>query len=160
MPANRFSRREAVMPELTHAAKRDEPLRTDDEIAELVTQFEECRWPYARWTHRAHLAVAVWYLLHFPLDEATRRVRRNIPRYNATSGGPPDGYHETITVFLMRRLHQLMANHVGARSAAEWVEVVFPKCGKACLQEYYTPELLRSAQARAEWVEPDRKPLE
>ena len=27
----------------------------------LVAQFENCTLPKAEWTHRAHLAVALWY---------------------------------------------------------------------------------------------------
>ena len=42
--------------------KRDIPFGSDAEILEMVERFEQCRWPSERWTHRAHLAVAVVFV--------------------------------------------------------------------------------------------------
>lgn len=53
--------------------KQDIPFRSDDEIRDLVVRFERCVWPYERWTHRAHLALALSYLRQYPLDDATNR---------------------------------------------------------------------------------------
>jgi hypothetical protein len=38
--------------------KIDVPFKSDDEITQLVARFESCTWPYERWTHRAHIAIA------------------------------------------------------------------------------------------------------
>ena len=147
---------------------------TDDEF---LCAFERCTIARRDWTHESHVRMAWLYLTRIPSDgEVFDRVRIGIKKLNSAFvrrqqmrcwPGPAkpkdprglDGYHETITVFFMRRLHQLMWEHNGARTAAEWVAILYPQCGMASLQEYYTPEVLWSAGARAQWVEPDRKAL-
>src|SRR5687767_10729265 len=92
------------MSSVSKVVKIDIPFTDDAEIATLVEQFEQSRWPYERWTHRAHLAVAAFYLRTLPLAEATERMRFHIQQYNRTCGDP-NGYHETITVLFMRLMH-------------------------------------------------------
>jgi hypothetical protein len=138
--------------------KQDVPFRTDDEIVDMVARFEECRWPYERWTHRAHLAVGVVYLRRYSFGEATRLVRQNIQRYNRTCGDP-DGYHETITVFFMRIISRFLRDEADRSSIVAVVDDIFRRCDLNCLLEYYSPERLWSPEARGAWVEPDLGPL-
>jgi hypothetical protein len=70
----------------------------DTAIAALVAGFEQCTLPKEQFTHEAHLTTAMWYLRHYPQAEATNRMRRGIQRYNASVGGSPTAYHETITL--------------------------------------------------------------
>lgn len=134
--------------------KQDIPFRSDEEILDMVERFEQCSWPYQRWTHRAHLAVAVVYLQRYSLAEAGRLVRQNIQRYNRACGDP-QGYHETITVFFLRKIGAFLGNSTGGRSLVELVDELSRLCGMACLREYYSPERLWSPEGRAAWVEPD-----
>jgi hypothetical protein len=76
--------------------KVDYPFHSDAEIADMVRQFEDCSWPFDRWTHRAHLAAGAYYRRHHPFTEALNRIRTSIQRYNKTRGDGT-GYHETIT---------------------------------------------------------------
>src|SRR5689334_3339479 len=69
----------------------------DSDLQDLVRQFEDCTLAKDRWTHRAHLCVAVWYLTQLPRDDATDRIRQGIQRYNASLGNS-QGYHETVTL--------------------------------------------------------------
>jgi GNAT superfamily N-acetyltransferase len=141
--------------------KHDVPFRTDAEVRELVEQFEQCRWPYERWTHRAHIAVAVSYLRTLPLEEAIKRMRRNIQRYNASSGGEPNGYHETITIFFLRLIAGYLRTHADGRAVAEIVNALCAgRASKASPFAYYSADRLSSAEARAGWVEPDLQSLE
>lgn len=50
------------------------------ELESLVRRFEDCTLPREEWTHRAHLAIAVWYLSHLPREVATERIRMGIQR--------------------------------------------------------------------------------
>jgi hypothetical protein len=138
--------------------KRDIPFATDAQIAELVEKFEACTWPYERWTHRAHLAVATHYLTRLPFEEALARIRNNIQQYNRTCGDP-DGYHETITVFFMRFVQRHLHDQSGAIALADIVEELFRNYGMGCLLTYYSAERLWSADARTRWLEPDVRPL-
>jgi hypothetical protein len=139
--------------------KQDIPFRSDEEILEMIERFEQCRWPYERWTHRAHLAVAVVYLWRCPFAEARQLLRQNIQTYNQTCGDP-QGYHETITVFFLRLISRFLSDQVTDRSLVDLVDELFRRCSMDCLRKYYSAERLWSPGARAAWVEPDLRPLD
>jgi hypothetical protein len=124
----------------------------------MVGRFERCEWPYARWTHRAHLGVALCYLRAYPFEAALARIRHHIPLYNRTLGDP-DGYHDTITVLFMRRVRRYLDDHSGDLSMAAAIEELAADCDMRWPLRYYSPERLWSAEAKAGWVKPDLRPL-
>jgi hypothetical protein len=140
-------------------AKIDTPFTSDAELDHLVELFESCRLPYERWTHRAHLAVAVNYVQRYALPEAIDRVRTGIQRYNE-SRGDFTGYHETITVLFVRLVAHERTQSQLQLNAAELVNELADRRPLNDLLNYYSPERLWSDQARASWVEPDLKPLD
>jgi hypothetical protein len=138
--------------------KIDIPFASAAEMADLVRLFESCELPYERWTHRAHLAVAASYLGGYALNEALDRARTGIRRYNRTRGDAA-GYHETITVVYMR----LVARELPAvlpDGVAGLVNDLAERCRVDWLYRYYSPDRLWSAEARAGFVAPDRRPLD
>jgi hypothetical protein len=68
------------------AALEDQRYRNEEEITALVRGFENCTLPFARWTHEAHLTVAIFFLSSLPTDEATEHIREGIQRYNLANG--------------------------------------------------------------------------
>ena len=139
--------------------KLDFPFATDDEVTEMVARFEACEWPYPRWTHRAHIGLALVYLRQYPFETALQRARHHIPLYNRTRGDP-DGYHETITVLFMRRADRYLRDQAGFVPLTAAVEELAAACDMRWPLDYYTPDRLWSAEAKAGWVEPDRRPLD
>ena len=139
--------------------KIDRPFATDAEVADMVAQFESCTWPYSRWTHRAHLGVALCYLRDHPFAQAVARVRHFIPQYNRACGDPA-AYHETITLLFMRRVARYLAENPACPSLAAAVEHLAGICDMHWPLRYYSKERLWSAAARAAWIEPDRQPLD
>jgi hypothetical protein len=138
--------------------KIDLPFATEADIAEMVRLFESCELPYERWTHRAHMAVAAFYLGRYPLSEAIARARDGIRRYNVARGDPA-GYHETITVVFMR----LVASELAADppdGVAGLVNDLAGRCQNDWLYRYYSRDRLWSAEARAAFVPPDLRPLD
>ena len=152
---------------MTHSAKRvkvDIPFQSDAEINELVRTFEAQTWPYERWTHRAHLAIATYYLQQYDFDEATARIRQNINRYNHACGNP-DGYHETITIVFMRLVAWILSEEIipapsRPNSMADLVNRLADTYDMDFLLTYYSRERLWSQEARSRWLEPDQKPLD
>lgn len=139
-------------------AKVDTPFTSDADIDHLVELFESCRLPYERWTHRAHLAVAVHYVRRYPFQEALERTRSGIRRYNE-SRGDFTGYHETITVLFVRLvMHEW--NQALLANAAEFVNEISTRRPLNDLLNFYSAELLWSDAARAGWVEPDLRPFD
>lgn len=139
--------------------KIDVPFTDDAEVHEMVRLFEACRWPYSRWTHRAHLGVALCYLQERPFDEALSRVRHHIQLYNRTCGDPT-GYHETLTVLFLRRVAAYLRDVGEPPSLAEAVELLAAEYDMAWPLRYYSAELLWSARAREEWTDPDLRELD
>jgi hypothetical protein len=139
-----------------------ESYRTLSEIEELVRGFETCTLPHSRWTHRAHLTVALWYLAQGSEKEATERMRDGILRLNQAHGVPTTkerGYHETITLFWLWLIGRDAAKAAGS-SIVELANTIAHRYSNSRLPfEYYSRDLLMSWEARTRWVEPDLKPL-
>lgn len=137
--------------------------RTTEEILALVRRFEDCTLPRGEWTHAAHLTVALWHLLQFEWPVAVARVRAGIRRYNAAHGirqTPTGGYHETLTLFWLRRVRAFLeAGRNEGRALVHLANELAATADRNLPLEYYTRERLFSTEARAGWVEPDLKPL-
>jgi hypothetical protein len=91
-------------------------------------------------------------------------MRSGIQRYNLSQGNLM-GYHETITLawlaILARELRQRRETRQadeGETVSAQEVTTIY--ANQDILLEYYTPERLMSEEARAHWVEPDRRAIE
>lgn len=154
--------------------------KTVDEIEVLVKAFEDGSLPNSQFNHAAHLTVAAWYLSRLPFDEAVATMRASIKRY-AAAHGHDRLYHETITLFWLKLLQGYMEGDGraewdnikvelgGSTTAAQSVKgvrllklingVISEFGDTRLIFEYYSRDLLFSAEARAGWVEPDVKPL-
>ena len=138
--------------------------RTTGEILALVRGFDDCTLPRERWTHAAHLTVALWNLLQYDWPEASERVRLGIQRYNAAHGivtTPTGGYHETLTLFWLRTVRAFLeAERNEARALVHLANELIASADRGLPLKHYTRERLFSPEARAGWVEPDLKPLD
>ncbi|OGF11786.1 MAG: hypothetical protein A2W00_14975 [Candidatus Eisenbacteria bacterium RBG_16_71_46] len=133
---------------------------TDDR--EFLAQFEACTWPLERWHHREHLKVAYLYSLHHPLDEAIGRMRAGIQAFNGVwqvPEGPESGYHETLTQAWLRLVHATLSANGPAGTADAFLARHPRLADKRLLLDYYTRDLIMSARAKTEFVEPDLVPL-
>jgi hypothetical protein len=139
--------------------------RTPEEIETLVRRFESCTLPRADWTHRAHLTVALWYLLLHTWPEAVNLTRAAIKRFNHTHNihtTPTGGYHETLTLFWLNLVRRYLDDISPAdTSIVILANTLILRYGRKDLPlEYYSRERLFSPEARAGWIEPDLKSLE
>lgn len=139
--------------------KLDLPFTSDAEVIDMVARFEACTWPYPRWTHRAHLGVALFYMWQYPIEAALERIRHHIQLYNRTCGDP-SGYHETITILFMRRVDRYLRDNPELVSLSGAVEALAKDCDMYWLLGYYSHDRLWSAEAKSGWVEPDLRPLD
>ena len=141
--------------------KPNEPYRSDEEVAEVLRRFESCELPPADFNHREHLLVALCYLLRMNEADAVERVRARINAYVAAHGVNPNLYHETITVFWLKRVRAYVAHAGGGLGLAEMTNALAAECGSSRLVfDYYSKELIDSEGARRGWVEPDLRPLD
>ena len=111
--------------------------------------------PKPEWTHEAHVA-ACWAAVreHGPTD-ALGLLRDGIRRYNEATGvenTPTSGYHETITRYYVHA--------VAAIVDRPFDEVLADgTTGREGPLRHWSPEALFTPEARADWVEPDLRPL-
>lgn len=135
-----------------------------DEVRQLIKDFEDCTIPRCEWNHRAHLAVALWYMSILPEPQATERVITGIRRYNRANGilrTAKGGYHETMTLFWLAITRRFLSCAGSEGSFADRLnDLVRTYSGRKDLfLEYYSRERIFSWEARLNWVEPDVKPL-
>ena len=133
--------------------------RAHKEVLDLVREFEACTLPGERWTHAAHLTVALWYLLQHDWHEAVMHMRDAIKGYNEACGivtTRQKGYHETLTLFWLRVVRAFLGQDLNeGRSLVSLSNELIATAEKNLPLKFYTRELLFSWEARAEWVEPD-----
>ena len=138
--------------------------RSRAEIEALIRAFEDASFPLADWHQREHVTMAAWYLLRHPFDEAMQRVRSGIRSYNDRQGittTKERGYHDTLTIFFVRKIAVFLRAADPARPEEERIADAtraFPD--HRLISEYYSRDRLMSWEARLGWVEPDLKPLE
>lgn len=107
--------------------------------------------------HREHLELAWTYLRLHPIEEAQTAMIAAI-RHVARRHGAEKKYHETITRAWLR----FVAVHMqrwGAESFEHFIARNPDLLDGKLLEHFYSRELIFGDSARAEWVDPDLRPL-
>ncbi len=135
------------------------PLATDAEFASLAEQHHARTLPYENWTHRAHIAVALFYLKSMTLDEVIDKLRVAIQAYNeAKSDGM--GYNETITLVFMRKIAAELQSPQALPTLVDELDRLLNICTIDWLYQYYSPHRIWSGRAKQAWLEPDLQELD
>ncbi|MDT7778006.1 MAG: hypothetical protein QOC99_518 [Acidobacteriota bacterium] len=135
--------------------------RDDQEVEEIVRRFESCELSPSDFSHAAHLTVALCYLLNSTDEEALGRIRRGLGRYVRAHGIKPNLYHETLTIFWLKRVRAFVERAGAGQTLAELASGLVEECGNSRLiYVYYSKELIDSEGARRVWTEPDLRPLD
>jgi hypothetical protein len=113
--------------------------------------------------HRDHVKVAYLYLRRYPLHEAIAKVRSGLQGLAAAWGAPVDdleqGYHETMTQAWVRLVHLTLNDDGVAESADAFCDRNPKLMQKTHLHLFYSPERLKTWDAKRGFVEPDLAPL-
>jgi len=137
-----------------------EPYGSDEDVLEVVRKFESCEYAPDDFGHGLHLTVALVYLLDSSYAEALERMRQGLRRFvshHKLSGV----YHETLTVFWMRRVLAFVEQSGGERGLTRLANGLGDACSNSRLvYDYYTKERINSDKARAYWLDSDLKPLD
>ncbi len=138
-------------------------LASAETLAQFVRDWEQDRIPGDQWTHAAHVAMAAHYLQTLPKEEALSRVRKGIWAYAEARGVPNArlgrGYHETLTVFWVELCDRYLRS-CGKQGIEAARAVVDYYANQSKLhKEYYSGDIVMSAKAKANWVEPDLRAL-
>jgi hypothetical protein len=129
---------------------------------ELLADFENCTLACDAWTHRAHVRVGYLYVSRHDFPTALQRMRSGLLALNAIRGTPDSldrGYHETITIAFLRLIHAVIDQHGPFRSSQEFCESRPELLDRNLLLQFYSRDRLKSADAKARFLEPDLAPL-
>ena len=130
------------------------------EIEAVVRGFETCETPGDAFTHSDHLTVAAYYLRDENEQLALAKMREGLLRFLTYHGEGTQKYNETITLFWLKQVNACLK---AGEAEALWIEKVntmLQRLGSSRLiSDYYSPELLQSAEAKNSWIEPDLKKL-
>lgn len=131
----------------------------NEDYEQVTAAFQRLDLPKAAWTHRAHLAAGLWFVLHDGLAQARTRMPEAIRRYNASVGTldtPTSGYHETITQLYLTLIDGWLRHWTGpARYPVMAAALVEALDDRRIPLRYYSERRLWSPEARARWLEPD-----
>jgi len=133
---------------------------SEKEIYELVNTFEDQTLPEEQWNHKAHLVVALVYLLEYTPDAALCNLRADIIGYNTSKGGVNNherGYHETLTQFWLDMMLMYLQQVEDKSDVLAVVNGVFetPFADKNLPLEFYTEDRIFSTTARARYTPPN-----
>jgi hypothetical protein len=96
--------------------------------------------PASAFHHADHLRLALVYLCESEsVESAAERMAATLRAF-AARAGHPEKYHHTLTLFWIHKVAQLLDKELPAA--------------------YYSEARLSSPQARSQWVDPDRRPLD
>jgi hypothetical protein len=132
--------------------------KSETEIEGVVRGFESCTTGKDSFTHRDHLAVAVWYLRHdadHALDLMRASLHRFLDHYNCRKN-----YHETLTRFWIQRVETVLETLPAELTLTEVTNAVVERLKDSKIAfDYYSKEIVESAAAKEKWIEPDQKKL-
>lgn len=135
-----------------------EPYSSENEIEKVVLGFESCTTGKDDFSHRDHLAMAVWYL-RSDQDTAADRMRASLHRF-LERHDCRENYHETLTLFWIQLVRRELESLAPESSLLEATNAVVKRLGDSRVAfEYYSKELVASEPAKRGWVEPDLRSL-
>jgi hypothetical protein len=135
-----------------------EPYSSENEIEKVVLGFESCTTGKDDFSHRDHLAMAVWYL-RSDQDTAAERMRASLHNF-LDKHNCRENYHETLTLFWIRLVRRELESLSPEPSLLDATNAVVTRLGHSRVAfEYYSKELVGSEAAKKGWVEPDLRSL-
>ena len=129
------------------------------EVYSLIKAFENRTIPKIEWTHEAYLAVGLYYCRTRPFAVAKNLMRDGIYWLNDSHGTPntdESGYHETLTIFWLKRIWNFLDERMDVLSIADLANELIERFHDPMLPlRYYSCSLLFSTLARNEYLPPD-----
>ena len=123
---------------------------------EVADGVDALTWPKERFDHRGHLAAGAWWC-HVHGSAALDHARTAIRRFNEANGGENTetaGYHETLTIYYLAALADLVADAV---PDGAWIDdnVDHPSVDQTAPLLYWSEPVLMGVEARMDWVAPN-----
>ncbi len=132
---------------------------SEDDVLEVIENFENCTIERGTWGHPEHLILAYHYSINNDFETALNKMRDGIFRLLESFEidlAKEMPYHETLTVFWMKTIGEFAKDKSGY--SVEIINEMIEKYDKHYPGKFYRHENLFSDKARTEFVKPDKKP--
>lgn len=135
-------------------------LASERTLDAFLAAFRDGTLPISSWTHGAHVAMAAAVLWDTPVVRALDDIRDAIKRYNVSQGGEnseSSGYHETLTRLWLGVVAAALAGVPTGSTRLDAVRHAYRAFARrsAYHRDWYAFDVVKSTQARREWVAPD-----
>lgn len=128
----------------------------------FMKEFEDSMDPRL-WTHRAHVRMAWNYLKELGKDTATPVIKETIRRHFEMNPSKRQSYHETITSFYIHLVNLAIESPDNKLQDQddffEFMERYPILTDQNAIYKYYSPKMLKSQDARSQFLPPDLQPL-
>ncbi|KAG0164757.1 hypothetical protein DFQ28_004109 [Apophysomyces sp. BC1034] len=125
----------------------------------FMKAFEDNTLDTRRWMHRAHVRMAWNHLRELGKEEAIPTIKKQIRAHFEKNPAKKQMYHETITAFYIHLVDLAIKTDGNEDDFFTFIHH-FPALGSPrTIDTYYSQELLKSEEARHQFVQPDLKPL-
>ncbi len=135
------------------------PYSNPSQVKDVVRRFESCDYSAGDFHHQQHITVAMCYLMEVSEQDALDRLRSGLKQflqYHQRTGA----YHETVTVYWIKRVRDFLECSDITRSLEELANELTEECSDPRqINAHFSEKLLSSDEARQGWVEPDLLPL-
>lgn len=129
--------------------------RISDDDRRFRETVEACHLNASEFTHRAHIRLAYVMLAEQDDEAALVSMRSSLQALLRHYGLGRSNYHETMTRAWLLEVRQAMETSPPCSSAAEFIDANPMLLDKTIMQTHYSPEVLRSREARTSFVQPD-----
>jgi hypothetical protein len=124
--------------------------------SEFLQHFEMAHLP--AFPHREHIRMAWLYLRRDGWEQGYQAIQKGL-RHFAAAHGQSQKYHESITRFWALLVYHGIQTKPEISSFDDFVSAFPFLLDKQSMSKHYSPERLFSAEARADWLEPDLIPM-
>ena len=125
--------------------------------AEFVDAFEKSVLRPEWFHHADHVRLAWLYVTQHDYAAAEKRFHEGLVKL-AAHFGVPEKFHFTMTMAWLRAVQVRIAGN-GETSFVRWIGNHLELLDRDFLLNYYSKDRLAGAEARAGWLDPDRKAL-
>ena len=123
--------------------------------ADFKKQFENCELSPADFSHQAHLRLAWINIETYGIEKAAEEMQKQLINF-VTFLGATDKYNKTVTLSAMKVVHHFRMKSK-SDNFRDFIEE-FPRLDhnfKELLASHYSFDIINSAQAKIDYLEPD-----
>ena len=123
---------------------------------DFIKKFEDGDFRKEEWVHLNHVRMAYIYLQSYSLQDGTEKIRTGLKKLIKAQGVDQGQFHETLTVGWAKLIDSMIRKRPITQNFEEFAKLNPQLLDRHSIYFFYSPELMASKEARAQYLEPDR----